>query len=169
MIEIIDPADYTSQIEHIIAKLKHRMDSTLVEYSEDDILVVENDGTIYVLANPVVGREPLYDEFGRIQEWIPLRNITLVWMNDRLSFERNRLSRPELRIIRPDLCTMILPDGIVTDGGFVAEMGPVGATHRIMAENTGQGDSVKELENVWGDMSVFQIYEQLRDETNDQR
>jgi uncharacterized protein (DUF433 family) len=40
------------------------------------------------------------------------------------------------------------------------------ATLRIMAENTGQGDSVEELENVWGDLSVFQIYETLVEESD---
>jgi hypothetical protein len=41
---------------------------------------------------------------------------------------------------------------------LVAEVGLLEATRLIMAENLGQGDSVKELNNIWGDVSVSQIH-----------
>lgn len=44
---------------------------------------------------------------------------------------------------------------------LVAEMGLSDATRRIMAENTGLGDSVKELGIIWGDLSVFEIYQTI--------
>jgi len=113
---LTESVDYTPQIEQVIAKLKHRMDSTLVKYSADDIMVIKDGDTIHILANPVVGEEPLYDELGDVKEWIPKRNITALWTDTWSSFEQNRSSQPRLRILRPDLCMRILPDGTV-DGG----------------------------------------------------
>jgi len=44
---------------------------------------------------------------------------------------------------------------------LVGEVGLANATRMLMAENPGQGDSVTELDDVWEDMSVFQIYEAI--------
>lgn len=44
---------------------------------------------------------------------------------------------------------------------LVAEVGLAEATRRIMAENHGQGDSVRELRDVWEGMGPFQIYEAI--------
>jgi hypothetical protein len=40
-------------------------------------------------------------------------------------------------------------------------MGLANATRLIAAEHPGQGDSVEELDGIWEDMSVFQIYEAI--------
>lgn len=42
---------------------------------------------------------------------------------------------------------------------LVDRVGLANATRLIMAENPGQGDSVKELDSIWEGMNVFQIYE----------
>jgi len=44
---------------------------------------------------------------------------------------------------------------------LVDEVGLANATRLIMAENPGEGDSVKELDSIWEDKSVFQIYEAI--------
>lgn len=44
---------------------------------------------------------------------------------------------------------------------LVYEAGLANATRLIMAESPGQGDSVSELDSVWGDMDVVQIYETI--------
>jgi hypothetical protein len=110
--EIIDPTDYTEQIEQVIAKLKHRMDSTLIKYSADDIIVIKDGDIIHVLANPVVSEELVYDEFE--QKLQPMRNITALWVTSSSDGE----VRPVVRMIRPDLYIMILPDGTIKDGGL---------------------------------------------------
>jgi hypothetical protein len=44
---------------------------------------------------------------------------------------------------------------------LVDEAGLANATRLIMAEHPGRGDSVKELDDLWEDLSVFQIYEAI--------
>ena len=44
---------------------------------------------------------------------------------------------------------------------LVDKVGLANATRIIMAENPGQGDSVTELDDVWEDMNVSQIYEAI--------
>lgn len=121
---IIEPDDYTSRIRQIMATLFHRMNLTLTEYSRtDDIIVIQDGNITYVLANPVLGREPLYNEFGKFEKWIPTRNITAIWSDDWKMHtpdqEKFTIRQPRTRVIRPDLCMKILPDGTVIDGGIV--------------------------------------------------
>jgi hypothetical protein len=44
---------------------------------------------------------------------------------------------------------------------LVDKVGLANATRLIMAENPGEGDSVKELGNIWEGKSVLQIYEAI--------
>jgi hypothetical protein len=44
---------------------------------------------------------------------------------------------------------------------LVEEAGLANATRLIMAEHPGRGDSVKELDGLWEDLSVFQICEAI--------
>ena len=44
---------------------------------------------------------------------------------------------------------------------LVDEVGLANAVRIIMAENPGQGDSVKELEGIWEDMDVLEIYQAI--------
>jgi len=47
---------------------------------------------------------------------------------------------------------------------FAYEVGLANATRLIMAENPGRGDSVSELDSIWEDMDVFQIFETILSE-----
>jgi len=44
---------------------------------------------------------------------------------------------------------------------LVDELGLTNATRAIIAENPGKGDSVAELDDIWQDMSVAQIYKAI--------
>jgi len=44
---------------------------------------------------------------------------------------------------------------------LVDEVGLANATRLIMAENSGEGDSVRELDNIWEGKNVLQIYEAI--------
>lgn len=110
---LIEPENYTPEIRSSISKLKSRMKNTLVAFTEQDIKVFENEGMVYILANPIVGQEPLYDEMGNFLEMIPAYNLTVIYDKDWLKTERkdNQLifttKVPRLRILRPDLCDRI--------------------------------------------------------------
>jgi hypothetical protein len=109
---VIEPVDYTEQIERVIAKLKYRMDSTLVKYSADDIIVIKDGDMTHILANPVISEELVYDELE--QKLQPMRNVTALWVTSSSDGE----VRPVVRMIRSDLYIMILPDGTIKDGGL---------------------------------------------------
>lgn len=91
------------------------MQNTLVEFTDKDIIVVENEKTIYILGNTILGTEPIYDDFGNIKEMVPMYNLTII-CSDFLETKRDDniltfiTKIPKLRILRPDLCTRILPD-----------------------------------------------------------
>jgi hypothetical protein len=108
--KLIEAQDYTDDIVKAIADIKNVMDNTLVEYSDKDIQVFQYGNIVYILANPQLGTEPVFDEVGRIKEMVPLRNITLIYPEDWLSFEGNKIKykMPRLRIMRPELCARIV-------------------------------------------------------------
>lgn len=111
--KLIEPDNYTPEIRASILKIKSRMKNTLVSFTEQDIKVFENEGMAYILANPVLGQEPLYDEMGNFQEMIPMYNLTVIYDRDWIQTEvkDNQLiftaKVPRLRILRPDLCDRI--------------------------------------------------------------
>ena len=109
---LVEPADYTPEILASINKIKNRMRNTLVSFTDDDIKVFEYVGIIYILANPILGEEPIFDDFGQFEKMIPMHNITIIYkdwiqseiVDDKLVFKGYR---PRLRILRPDLCDRI--------------------------------------------------------------
>lgn len=120
MSKIIKAIDYTAEIRECINKLEYRMASTLTDYEPEDFLVVKSDDTYFVLANPVLGEEAIYDDFGRVKEYIPVQNITLIYYDDPPETETPEyefclpIRLPRLRILRLDLCLKI-EDGKVID------------------------------------------------------
>lgn len=119
---VIRPEDSTVEINDCVAKLRCRMAWTCTLYEEEDILVLAYGDDVYILANPVLGSEPIYDEFGRVIDRVPMRNITLIWQEDWLKGDASTLTvtLPRLRILRPDLCTRL--NSGKTTVGPVAEM-----------------------------------------------
>lgn len=110
---LIEPENYTPEIRSSILKLKSRMKNTLVTFTEQDIKVFENEGMAYILANPILGEEPLYDDMGNFQEMIPMYNLTVIYDKDWIQTERKdsqlifTAKVPRLRVLRPDLCDRI--------------------------------------------------------------
>jgi hypothetical protein len=115
--EIIAPCDYTPEIFAVIDELKSRMAWALIPYADEDILVLKYEGTIYVLANPVLGTEPIYNELGRVVDHVPLHNITLIYTEDWIKGDGKSLAVtiPRLRILKPELCLRISESGAVSD------------------------------------------------------
>lgn len=115
--EIITPCDYTPEIFTVIDEIKHRMDWMHIPYADDDILVLKHEETIYVLANPVLGTEPIYNELECIVDHVPLHNITLVYTEDWIKGDGKSLTitSPRLRILRPELCLRISESGEISD------------------------------------------------------
>ena len=107
---IVAAKDYTPEIHACIADLGYKMDQTCIPYKEEDILVLRHGDDVYVLANPVLGSEPIYDESGRVVDHVPMRNLTLVWQEDWLRVDRAsdcllfEVICPRLRVLRPELC-----------------------------------------------------------------
>jgi hypothetical protein len=105
----ISPENYTEDIKNAIEDIKSKMENSLIEYSDNDIDVFQHGNSVYVLANPRLGIDPIFDELGEIKECVPLYNITLICNENRLSFEDGEIKfkLPKIRIIRPDLCIRI--------------------------------------------------------------
>lgn len=124
MTEFIKPMDYTPEIRKCLTKLEARLFNTLIDYKSDDFLVLKSEDSIFVLANPVLGKEAIYDDFGKVVEYIPMRNITLVYYDHHCETEVHGhnfllpISLPRLRVLRPDLCLKI-ENGMVTDCGII--------------------------------------------------
>ena len=110
--KLLKPEEYTFEILAHIQEIKNKMDSTLVEYSDSDILVFEYAESIYILANPIVRKEYIYDVCGKYVTTEKIYNITLIYedglktrqQEDKLIFT---MILPRLRIIRPELCKRI--------------------------------------------------------------
>lgn len=123
---IIEPKNYTLEILGRIEVIKNRMRNTLIQFTDQDIIVVEYEGIIYILANPVLGEEPIFDEFGQFERMTPMHNITLIQDTDKPTTKNNwadsgrflmtndeikytfTIKKPRLLILRPDLCDRIL-------------------------------------------------------------
>ena len=120
---LIEPADYTPEILASIARIKDRMRRTMVSFTDDDVRVFEYEGFIYILSNPVMGEEPLFDEFGQFEKMAPMHNLTLIYDKGEPIIKNNwygrylitnnevkyvfTMEKPRLRILRPDLCDRI--------------------------------------------------------------
>ena len=106
MERLINPQDYTQDIKNIILKIKSRMRNTLVDFDEQDIKVFEHKDEIYILANPILGEEPIYSELGNISEMTPMHNLTIIHDRDWLALNNMdgkltvSIKSPRLRILR---------------------------------------------------------------------
>ena len=110
MIErLIESNEYTQQILEQIEIIKSRMRNTLTDFTDDQIAVFDVDGVFYILANPPLGEEPIFDRFGNFVKMVPMYNITIMNDKDWISFNQEGMSvkQPRLRILRPDLCARI--------------------------------------------------------------
>ena len=113
---IVETKDYTSEIHACVAELRYKMDQTCTPHKEEDILVLRMDDDVYILANPVLGSEPVYDEFDRAVDHIPLHNITLLWQEDWLKSRVDsdcllfEVICPRLRVLRLELCIRLGAD-----------------------------------------------------------
>ena len=111
--KLIEPDNYTPEIKTSITRIKNRMHHALIDFTDDDIKVFEHGDMYYILANPVLGEEPIYDNVGNFQEMTPMHNLTLIYDDDWLStrMDGNKLvftsKIPRLRILRPDLCDRV--------------------------------------------------------------
>ena len=120
---IVAAKDYTPEIHACIAALGYKMDQVRIPYKEEDILVLRHGDAVYVLANPILGSEPIYDEFDRVVDHVLLRNLTLIWQEDWLKSRVGsdcllfEVMCPRLRVLRPELCIKL---GAV--GGVVGEL-----------------------------------------------
>lgn len=142
MARVIEVKDYSLEIYACIAELKFRMAQTCTPCEDDDILVLCHGDDTHILANPILGNESIYDEFGRVVDHIPLHNITLIWQEDWL---RSRVDSdcllleaicPRLRVLRPELCIRLRSTGKV-----------VGELPRIIEEEevVGQTENIARL------------------------
>lgn len=128
MERLIDPSEYTAEINSCIDLLKYRMEMTLITFSDNDIRVIENEGIIYILANPILGEEPILDECGQFEKMAPLYNLTLRFEDNWLTTEvvadhlKFMTKASRLRILRPELCMRINQDNSIDDG-FIQAMG----------------------------------------------
>jgi hypothetical protein len=86
------------------------MKMTNTQYTDDDIRVFDVSGVIFVLANPVLGDEAVFDADGDFEKMVPMHNLTVM--------PNGHVNTPSLRILRPDLCMRIELDGAITDGSF---------------------------------------------------
>lgn len=118
MSEIIKPADYTPLIQGCIKRLEYRMEATLTDYEPNDFLAIRDGDVVFVLANPVLGEEPIYDDFGQVTELVPMRNFTLLYYDGppetgppQQDFIL-KVRLPRLRVLRSDLCLKIEPDKV---------------------------------------------------------
>lgn len=96
--ELISLEDYTKDIIDAIIDIKHRMDCISIKHSDDDIKVIRHDNSIYILANPQLGIEPVFEDDEFVGEE-PLYNITLMHLKFNMT--------PRVRIIMPELCTRL--------------------------------------------------------------
>lgn len=111
----------SNEIQACIADVKFRMDWARIPYEEGDILVLWHGDNVYILANPILGSEPIYDEFGRVVDHVPLHNITLLWQEDWLKSHVNydsdcvifEIVCPRLRVLRPEFCVRLGSTGEV--------------------------------------------------------
>lgn len=122
MERIIEPSEYTTQILQLIEILKDRMRSTLVEFTDDQIKAFDVDGVLYILANPQLGEEAVFDE-NNCAELVPMYNITLMHDKDWIDTKWTgggkyvvNVKQPKLRILRPDLCFRIKKGNRKHDG-----------------------------------------------------
>lgn len=124
MEKLIDPSEYTPQTLEIIETLKHRMRNTLIEFTDDQIKIFDVDGILYILANPRLGEEPVFDKQENFLTMVPMYNLTIVhdgdWIRTELTDEGKhtvKIKQPRLRILRPDLCFRI-KSGEIVEGSF---------------------------------------------------
>lgn len=133
-----------------IERIKARLEYTCTPYNDDDFLVIENGGVIFVLCNPVLSEEAIYDEFGEVRDYVSLRNITVVYLNGwKHNMPRDdfvlEIPMPTVRILRPDLCMKIVGDEI-TEGGETGLQNIVMKDERIIV--TTVLDSIAEVMRV---------------------
>jgi len=134
--KIIKPEDFTIEIIETINVLKYRMRQTCAKFQESDIIVVEYDDVVFVLANPILGWDVVERGCeGCLHEWniqgderacnlcgetyLARHNITLVyWDKSRVDSASLEFAgtMPRLEILRPDLCFRIEMDGAITGG-----------------------------------------------------
>lgn len=115
MSRILNRMEYTADVLKCIVELEYHMQLTCTPYKEEDIIVCENEDDLYVLANPVLGMEPIFDELGRLRECVSLRNLTLICAHDFIQFGpltedgqiEVKIKMPALRVMRPDLCVRL--------------------------------------------------------------
>jgi len=95
------------------------MRETSTDFTDDQIKAFDNDGILYILANPLLGEEPIFDRGGNFLRMEPMYNITLMkdknWVGTKWNDGKfvATVKLPELRVLRPDLCFRIKPEGIV--------------------------------------------------------
>lgn len=118
----IQPEHYTPEILRCVERIKDRMDFTNTIFNDSDIKVFELDtGDIYILANPQLGYESIFDDFGNFIEMVPLYNLTE--LRDENWFDSKRIEdewivnvkMPRIKIMRPDLCIRITKDGALIE------------------------------------------------------
>lgn len=117
---------------------------------------MRHGGDVYVLANPVLGSEPIYGESGRVVDHVPIHNLTLIWQEDWLKSRVGRASErflfeiicPRLRVLRPELCIKLGATGEV-----------VGELQRV----------IEEEEVYWQTEGVERQWRRLRDHGVDSR
>lgn len=111
--QLIEPKDYTPEIQAKIELIKNRMSNTLIDFTDKDIVVFRYADQVCILANPILGEEPIFDIYDNFQKMIPTRNITIIqdenWLNtETLDNELKFTIKMRLRILRPDLCERVL-------------------------------------------------------------
>ena len=109
MEQLIQQADYTSEINSAISELRYLMQNTGIGFDADTIKVFRDGNFAYVLANPIVGAKLILDNDGNPVE-MPLYNITALYTDNFISHRNNPIvfnGPNQLRIIRPELCKRI--------------------------------------------------------------
>lgn len=112
--QLIKSEDYTSEILAKIELIKNRMTNSLVEFTDDDIKVFRHNDSVYILGNPLLGEEPIFDSLGNFEKMVPMWNLTIIFDEDFVETKRTEnglqitVKIPRLRVLRPELCERIL-------------------------------------------------------------
>lgn len=114
---VINPIDHTPEMIRAIFEVKYRMDCALIDYEDEDVQVCDGGDAVYVLANPILDEEAIYDESGRIERYVPVRNITIIWPHNWLQIVPRGdglgldvKTNLKVRILRTDLCIRLRKD-----------------------------------------------------------
>jgi len=102
-------------VEEGKVQLSHR--ARMAGLIPDQLVVTEHEGATYIICNPIVGEQYIYDHFGNVIEVVPKRNVEMVWLQT-MQGDSNYFTMPKTRleIMCPWLLARISKDGEIVLG-----------------------------------------------------